>query len=144
MAIVTALITALVPESKIKNAYKTLCSLVVVFALFSSVSGIRDIDTDLFSDYGERSETLKEKEEELLVEEGERMLDRMLENKLYEGGIEAEVKTEMSIEAEVLTAKRIYIYGTLSDEEKERGKEIISNTVKEECEVIFARRNDVQ
>lgn len=140
-AVVSAVLTSLVPEGRLKNTYKIICALVMLFAFFSFFSSERSVDLS-FSDNAEAEISMSEKNEEILVDEGERMMNNIIENKLYEGGIEGECKTEMSMIDDTLKYDRIYLYGRFSEGEKEKAKEIIHNLIKEECEVIFVNNNE--
>lgn len=144
VAIVSAVIMSVVPECRLKSSYKTLCALIILFALFSAFSSAESVDADFIRDSEKDSIYMSENTDELLIREGENVLDRMLENKLYEGGLEVKCKSEIVIEDNVMRVERVYIYGNLSKEEQEKAKDIVYLCVKEESEVIFAKESDEQ
>ena len=141
-AVVSSVFTVIVPESKLKGAYKTLCSLIMLFAFFSVLTSGRNIVLNNEKLYTDNSSEISEKNDELIIDEGERMMNNIIENKLYEGGIKAECRAEMMFSDDTLKIRCIYLYGSYSENEKEAAKRIIKEFLKEECEVIFARENE--
>ncbi len=141
-AIVSAVFTVIVPESKLKGAYKTLCSLIMLFAFFSAFSSGKSIDIKQSDFLTDNSASISEKTDELLIDEGEKMMNNLIENKLYEGGIEAECKTEMHFSDDTMEIQRIYLYGSFSEKETDKAKRIIYDYLEKECEVIFAKKNE--
>ena len=141
-AIVSAVFTVIVPESKLKDAYKTLCSLIMLFAFFSVLTSGKNIDVKHSDFYTDNSESISEKTNELLIDEGEKMMNNLIENKLYEGGVKAECKTEMYFSDDKMEIQRIYLYGSFSEKETDKAKRIIYDYLEKECEVIFAKKNE--
>ena len=141
-AVVSAVFIAIVPECKLKNAYKTLCALIMLVAFFSVFTTADKSGFNSFDLNRDNSSEISKKTEELLVTEGEKMMDRFIENKLYSENIEAVCKSEMQFIDDRLKISRIYLYGSFSEEEKDRAKRIIGQCLEEECEVIFAKRNE--
>ena len=140
-AIVSAVLSSVVPESKLKSVYKTLSSIVMLFAFFSIVSSGRNIELNLNELHSENISEISENTDKLLAVEGERMMNRLIENRLYEGGIDALCKTEAIISDDTVKIKRIYLYGSFSEKEKETSERILKEYLKEECEVIFAKED---
>ncbi len=141
-AVVSAVFTVIVPESKLKGAYKTLCSLIMLFAFFSVFISGNNIDIKTNDAYTYGSAEISERTDELLIDEGEKMMNNLIENKLYEGGIEACCETEMHLDDDTIKINCIYLYGSFSEKEKETAKRIIHDYLGEECEVIFAKENE--
>ena len=140
--VISAVFTVIVPESKLKDAYKTLCSLIMLFAFFSVLTSGKNIDVKHSDFYTDNSESISEKTNELLIDEGEKMMNNLIENKLYEGGVKAECKTEMHFSDDTMEIQRIYLYGSFSDIEADKAKRIIYDYLEKECEVIFAKKNE--
>ena len=140
-AVVSAVLTGIVPESKLKSVYKTLCAFIMLFAFFSVFTSGKGFDADSYN-YTDNSAVISEETDELLIVEGEKMMNRLIENKLYESKIEAECKAEMSLSDDTLKTDCIYLYGSFSDEDKENAKRIVCDYLKEECEVFFAKKDE--
>ena len=140
-ALVSAVLITVVPEGRLKNTYKIICALIMLFTLFSFFSSERTFDLSCL-DNTDAEISISEKNEEILVDEGERIINNIIENKLYEGGIEVECRTEMSMIDDTLNYNCIYLYGRFSKSDKKKAKEMIYNLIKEECEVIFVNNNE--
>ena len=141
-AIVSAVFSAVVPESKIKSAYKILCSIVMLFTFFSILSSGRNIDFKAEGIPDDEISEINEDTDRLLEKEGAMMMNRLIENRLYEGGIDAICETEMMFSADTMRIKCIYLYGSFSETEKETSERILKEYLKEECEVIFVKENE--
>lgn len=136
-AIVSAVLIAVVPECKLKKTYKVLCSVIMIFVFFSVLDSFGNIE---FFDYNtalEQRYEMSEKNDKILIEESEKLMNNIIESKLYEGKIEVECKTEITYADDKLTCSCIYLYGSFTNEEKIKAKEIIYLLIEEECEVLF-------
>ena len=141
-AVVSAIFMAVVPENKLKSAYKVISTFIVIFSLFSAVFSLELTDVDLFTGDMKESVSLSEKTDEMLIKEGERLLDGILNEKLLEKGFDLRCESELVFYEERLKPEKIRVYGSLSSEEKEQVMEIIHDTLKEESEVIFAKEDN--
>ena len=87
-AVVSAIFMAVVPENKLKSAYKVISTFIVIFSLFSAVFSLELTDVDLFTGDTKESVSLSEKTDVMLIKEGERLLDGILNEKLLEKGFD--------------------------------------------------------
>lgn len=140
-AIISAIFQVIVPESKLKNVYKTMCALIMLFSFFSVFSGLENTDIKAENFVSDNSVEINERAEALIVDEGENMMNNLIENRLYENGIEAKIKTEMIFTDDTLKVKSIYLYGSFSEKDKALTETMIKEYIGEECEVIFAKKN---
>ena len=144
LSVVSSVVMTLIPESKLKNAYKTLCLLLIIFAGFTALSSI---DTDIYDgifEYEKESSFYSKKTDEILHRESEAMFSRNLENELYEGGIECKCEAVLIKNEEAFSVSEIRVYGSFSKDEKSEAERIIYLSLKEECEVIFAEEKNAE
>lgn len=137
-AVVSAVTLALVPESKLKNTYKTICGMIVIFSLLSAFSGVDFKEISLIESGEEISLSLEEKTDDLLVEEGENIIADFLTEKLKDAGFDAKLECILS-EEEI---SRITVYGQFDEGEKAEIKRVINEILKEVKSVVFASVND--
>lgn len=140
-AVASAVILAVMPQSKLKNTYRIISVFIVLFSLFSAFTSSELTKDDFFYENTYDSAYLDEKTDELLVREGEELLDNILSEKLNESGFALRCESDFLIDDDKMVIDTITVYGKINDEEKERIIKIIYETVKEESEVIFAQED---
>ncbi len=137
-AVVSAVTLALIPESKLKNAYRTICTLIVVFSLFSALASV-DISEFDFSDTEEAiSDSVEEKSDELLIKEGEELISSYLSGKLKDNGFDLKCKSKLQEVKSELRISKVTVYGKVSEGEKAEIIKLINENAKEEIKVIFS------
>lgn len=144
MAVVSSAVMTLVPESKLKGAYKTLSMLLVMFTLFTAFSSVDTDISESMNYYVKESSFYSEKTDEILLSEGEAIISRELENKLYEGGIKGTCSVRLRKECEEFRVSSVKLYGSFSEKDKKEAKNIIHLYFKEECKVIFAEESNAE
>ena len=136
-AIISAVTLALIPESKLKSTFITISSFIVIFSLFSAFDTVRLNDFDFYKSEEEVSLSLEEKSNDLIGEEGERVIDKLLKEKLDEAGFEVKCKSNLTEGENGFEIKNITVYGTLTNEEKEAITRLINENIKGVSEVFF-------
>lgn len=141
-AVVSAVTLAVVPESKLKNTYRIICTLIVIFSLISAFTSAEIKEINFFERSVQESISYEEKTEEMLIIEGQELLNEVLDKKLSEGGFDVRCESKILIEGEKMKVERISVYGKNSETKKENAVKIIYETIGEECEVIFAENHE--
>lgn len=136
-AIISAVTLALIPESKLKSTFRTISSFIVIFSLFSAFGTVQLDVFDFYKSEEEVSLSLEEKSNDLIGEEGERVIDKLLKEKLDEAGFEVKCKSNLTEGENGFEIKNITVYGTLTNEEKEAITRLINENIKGVSEVVF-------
>ncbi len=133
-AIASAVMLTLIPESKLKNTYKAISGMIVIFLIFSAFTNLDFSEYLHFYKSEEISRSVEEKTDELLDKEGEEIIISFLNERLKNAGFD--VKLECVLEGDKI--ERITVCGLLKEEEKDEIMRVINESVKEVNEVIFA------
>ena len=136
-AIVSAVTLALIPESKLKSTFRTISSFIVIFSLFSAFGTVQLDDYEFYKTEEEVSLSLEEKSNDLIGEEGERVIDKLLKEKLDEAGFEVKCKSNLTEGESGFEIKNITVYGTLTEGEKDVITRLINENVNGVSEVVF-------
>jgi len=137
-AVVSAVTLALIPESKLKNAYRTICTLIVVFSLFSAFASVSISEFDFSDTEKAISASAEEKSDELLIKEGEALINSYLSERLKEKGFDLKCKSELCKTEKELVISKVKVYGRVSEDDKAEITGIINENAKEEIKVIFS------
>ena len=141
-AVVSAVTLTLIPESKLKSTFRTISSFIVIFSLFSVFGTVRLNDFDFHKTEEEVSLSLEERSNDLIGEEGENVIDKLLKEKFSEAGFEVKCKSNLVETESGFEIKNVTIYGTLTAEEKEAISRLINENIKGVNEVIFEEENN--
>ena len=141
-AIISAVTLALIPESKLKSTFRTISSFIVIFSLFSAFGAVQLDGFDFHKTEEELSISLEEKSNDLIGEEGEKVIDKLLKEKLSEAGFEVKCKSNLVETESGFEIKSVTVYGTLTAEEKEAISRLINENIKGVNEVIFVEKNN--
>ncbi|MBQ1994752.1 MAG: hypothetical protein II237_01020 [Clostridia bacterium] len=140
-AIVSAVMSGVLPESKLKKTYISLCSMLVLFSLFSAFVSF---DAEEFNGFMNEEEisNVQSKSDELLVAEGEGIIEAFIYDKLKSEGIEARVRCTLTGADGESDLCNFTVYGMFDDGEKREIMRVIKENLKEVNEVIFVAEAD--
>ena len=140
-AIVSAVMSGVLPESKLKKTYISLCSMLVLFSLFSAFVSF---DAEEFNGFMNEEEisNVQSKSDELLVAEGEGIIEAFIYDKLKSEGIEARVSCVLIGDKGESDLCNFTVYGMFDDGEKREIMRVIKENLKEVNEVIFVAEAD--
>ena len=140
-AIVSAVMLGVLPESKLKKTYISLCSMLVLFSLFSAFVSF---DAEEFNGFMNEEEisNVQSKSDELLVAEGEGIIEAFIYDKLKSEGIEARVRCTLTGADGESDLCNFTVYGMFDDGEKREIMRVIKENLKEVNEVIFVAEAD--
>ena len=140
-AIVSAVMSGVLPESKLKKTYISLCSMLVLFSLFSAFVSF---DAEEFNGFMNEEEIgdVQSKSDELIVAEGEGIIEAFIYDKLKSEGIEARVRCTLTGADGEPGLCNLTVYGRFDDGEKREIMRVIKENLKEVNEVIFVAEAD--
>lgn len=137
VSIAVGLILALVPDSKLKASYKTMCSLIVIYAVFSTVTSVNTNELQITVDSASASVSLNEAGDELLEKEGENLLAQSVEKLLSDNNITAECEADIKYSEGEMITEKIMIYGSFSENEKNVIGDLIKDMLGGGTNVVF-------
>ena len=140
-AIVSAVMSGVLPESKLKKTYISLCSMLVLFSLFSAFVSF---DAEEFNGFMNEEEIgdVQSKSDELIMAEGEGIIEAFIYDKLKSEGIEARVRCTLTGADGESDLCNFTVYGMFDDGEKREIMRVIKENLKEVNEVIFVAEAD--
>lgn len=140
-AIASAVMSGILPESKLKKTYISLCSMLVLFSLFSAFISF---DAEEFNGFMNEEEIgdVQSKSDELIVAEGEGIIEAFIYDKLKSEGIEARVRCTLTGADGESDLCNFTVYGMFDDGEKREIMRVIKENLKEVNEVIFVAEAD--
>ena len=140
-AIVSAVMSGVLPESKLKKTYISLCSMLVLFSFFSAFVSF---DAEEFNGFMNEEEIgdVQSKSDELIVAEGEGIIEALICEKLKSEGIEARVSCVLIGDKGESGLCNLTVYGRFDDGEKREIMRVIKENLKEVNEVIFVAEAD--
>lgn len=140
-AIVSAVMSGVLPESKLKKTYISLCSMLVLFSLFSAFVSF---DAEEFNGFMNEEEIgdVQSKSDELIVAEGEGIIEALICAKLKSEGIEARISCVLIGDKGESGLCNLTVYGRFDDGEKREIMRVINENLKEVNEVIFVAEAD--
>ena len=140
-AIVSAVMSGVLTESKLKKTYISLCSMLVLFSLFSAFISF---DAEEFNGFMNEEEIgdVQSKSDELIVAEGEGIIEAFIYDKLKSEGIEARVRCTLTGADGESDLCNFTVYGMFDDGEKREIMRVIKENLKEVNEVIFVAEAD--
>ena len=140
-AIVSAVMSGVLPESKLKKTYISLCSMLVLFSLFSAFVSF---DAEEFNGFMNEEEIgdVQSKSDELIVAEGEGIIEAFIYDKLKSEGIEARISCVLIGDKGESGLCNFTVYGMFDDGEKREIMRVIKENLKEVNEVIFVAEAD--
>ena len=140
-AIVSAVMSGVLPESKLKKTYISLCSMLVLFSLFSAFVSF---DAEEFNGFMNEEEIgdVQSKSDELIVAEGEGIIEAFIYDKLKSEGIEARISCVLIGDKGESGLCNLTVYGRFDDGEKREIMRVIKENLKEVNEVIFVAEAD--
>ena len=140
-AIVSAVMSGVLPESKLKKTYISLCSMLVLFSLFSAFVSF---DAEEFNGFMNEEDIcdVQSKSDELIVAEGEGIIEAFIYDKLKSEGIEARVRCTLTGAEGESDLCNFTVYGMFDDGEKREIMRVIKENLKEVNEVIFVAEAD--
>ena len=140
-AIVSAVMSGVLPESKLKKTYISLCSMLVLFSLFSAFISF---DAEEFNGFINEEEIgdVQSKSDDLIVAEGEGIIEAFIYDKLKSEGIEARVRCTLTGADGESDLCNFTVYGMFDDGEKREIMRVIKENLKEVNEVIFVAEAD--
>lgn len=141
-AIVSAVMSGVLPESKLKKTYISLCSMLVLFSLFSAFISFDAEEFTGFMNEEEIGDALQSKSDELIVAEGEGIIEAFIYDKLKSEGIEARVRCTLTGAEGESDLCNFTVYGMFDDGEKREIMRVIKENLKEVNEVIFVAETD--
>lgn len=140
-AIASAVMSGVLPESKLKKTYINLCSMLVFFSLFSAFISF---DAEEFTGFMNEEEIcdVQSKSDELIVAEGEGIIEALICEKLKSEGIEARISCVLIGDKGESGLCNFTVYGMFDDGEKREIMRVIKENLKEVNEVIFVAEAD--
>lgn len=140
-AIVSAVMSGVLPESKLKKTYISLCSMLVLFSLFSAFISFDAEEVTGFMNEEEIGD-VQSKSDELIVAEGEGIIEAFINDKLKSEGIDARVRCTLTGADGESDLCNFTVYGMFDDGEKREIMRVIKENLKEVNEVIFVAEAD--
>lgn len=141
-AIVSAVMSGVLPESKLKKTYISLCSMLVLFSLFSAFISFDAEEFNGFMNEEEIGDALQSKSDELIMAEGEGIIEALICEKLKSEGIEARISCVLIGDKGESGLCNLTVYGRFDDGEKREIMRVINENLKEVNEVIFVAEAD--
>ena len=141
-AILSAVMSGVLPESKLKKTYISLCSMLVLFSLFSAFVSFDAEEFNGFMNEEEIGDALQSKSDELIVADGEGIIEAFIYDKLKSEGIEARISCVLIGDKGESGLCNLTVYGRFDDGEKREIMRVIKENLKEVNEVIFVTEAD--
>lgn len=137
LSIISALLLSLLPENDLKKSFRVIASIVIIYAAFNSLYEIKSEIGFLDSFNFENEFSLSSESQDILLEEYEIIIEKAIENKLYENGINIKCESIIYYEGESYIIEKIIIEGELSADEKEAVKIILEDVINNETIIQF-------
>lgn len=143
ISFLSSVIFLIIPESKIKKAFKILLSLIMIYAFVSPLSN-NEVDFSFTDNYfGDISseaenEIINEYKYYPVVEAGETELENYFNDILLKFGTKCQCEVNCEYDGEKLLLKEVIIYGSLSEDEKTVITDEVRKTGDEETIISFS------
>ncbi len=117
VSVVSGVILALMPESRLKNSFKAVTAIILIYTAVTFFSGFdyKNIDFKL-GEKSDRQET-EPYHEMFILSKSEQMLKQEASDLLSENGMNISLTAELELDGDTIT-KKIIIFDCISDKER--------------------------
>ncbi len=130
VCIFSGVLLSVVPKGKLKSAYKTLASILLVYTflypLFDSSNVYFNI-SDYLSDNYQVSENLDKYALSSMIYSAENAIEKLLTESLKQSDFSCEISAECSFSSDEIIVDRLNITGEYNNEQKSKIKQIITD-----------------
>lgn len=147
VAVISGILLSVLPEGKLKGAYKTLTGMIILYAfLYPMLSGNTidfNVDNFLLDNY-EISENIDKYALTAVISSAEKAVKELLDEEIKKKNINCEIKVQCSEEKGEIIIDSLSLTGILTKEEKTQVINIAKSLGFSEDKIIFTGESDEQ
>lgn len=140
VTIVSTVLLCVVPQGKLRSAFKILCALVIVYSIIAPFASFDfdSLDFDSLFEKEEQRELYSNQSNDAALMAANEGFERAAEGLLKENGYEIEsIEAECAIEEDEVILKRLTIYGPFKSDEQSKLSEILRQITGENTEIVY-------
>ncbi len=145
VSIVSGILLSLIPKGNLKPAFKTLSTVILVYAFFFPLIDINGVDFNIgeyLSDNYELSESLDKYAEQSIINSAEKAVEDLLTDSAEKEGINCKIKVTCDVMDSEMIISNITVRGEVSEEEKKTIRQIGSELGLDEAVIEFVGEAD--
>ena len=145
VAIVSGVLSALVPEGKMKKAYKTLGAVVMIYAVLLPLINSDVIDfriDDYLQDNYEVSEKMDKYARQAIVNSAEKAIEDLLYESAEEKGLSCKFKAQCDVIDEKIIVSSVNVTGAKTQSQKDLISDIVVGLGFKKETIVYSGEND--
>ncbi len=145
VSIVSGILLSLIPKGNLKPAFKTLSTVILVYAFFLPLIDTNGVDFSIdeyLNDNYEVSESLDKYAKQSIISSGEKAVEDLLADSAEKEGVECEFKVTCEVTDSEMIISKITVRGEVSENEKNIIRRIGSQLGFDEAVIEFEGEAD--